>query len=102
MPSPSASVDWTGLAAVLVECIERLRRPDLDLTWSSYVSAEAAVHELDGLRRRVVDHDPTVLGRLPVRFAPTGPLPEAAMASGWGDRFVALADGVDQACGGAT
>ena len=58
----------------------------------------AAFAELDGFIRSVE------LGEIPrleiqVVFAPTGPLQEVSMASGWSDEFLVLAERADEALG---
>jgi hypothetical protein len=87
----------TKLADVLREAIVWLRRPDNDFAWSGWDDAEEAVSELSG-------HIATLeAGRLPpkldltVLFAPTGPIQEVSISSGWGDEFLALAERFDRA-----
>jgi hypothetical protein len=61
------------------------------------MDADAAVEEVDGLIGELES------GRLPARlaisvlFAPTGPIQETAISSGWGNAFLALADRCDAA-----
>lgn len=85
------------LLGVLRQVRERLAHPGADFLWSSWEDADAALAEVDplihGLER----------GALPARFsidilfAPTGPLQETAMSSGWGDEFLTLASRCDGA-----
>ena len=74
-----------------------LARSDNDFTWSSFVDQYAALRELDGhieqLRR-----GSTETGWMSVLFAPTGPIQEVAVSSGWGDEFLDLASRYDLAC----
>lgn len=85
------------LVDVLLDARALLARPGNDFSWSSWEDAGAALHEVDGLIRKVES------GQLPSRlsisvlFAPTGPLQETSLSSGWGDEFVALADRCDAA-----
>ena len=85
------------LADVLREAIVWLSRPDNDFAWSSWEDAQAAVSELSA-------HIATLeAGRLPpkldltVLFAPTGPIQEVSLSSGWGDPFLSLAERFDHA-----
>ena len=87
----------TKLAEVLREAIVWLRRPDNDFAWSSWNDAEEAVSELSA-------HIATLdAGKLPpkldltVLFAPTGPIQEVSVSSGWGDEFRSLAERFDRA-----
>ncbi|HYJ80517.1 MAG TPA: hypothetical protein VEW03_12970, partial [Longimicrobiaceae bacterium] len=81
------------LADVLRETRELLARPDNDFAWSSWEDADDALREIDGLITAVER------GEVPgsVLFAPTGPIQEVSLSSGWGDEFLALADRWDAA-----
>lgn len=85
------------LADVLREAIVWLQRPDNDFAWSSWNDAEEAVSELSA-------HVATLdAGKLPPRldltvlFAPTGPIQEVSVSSGWGGEFLLLAQRFDRA-----
>lgn len=87
----------TKLADVLREAILWLQRPDNDFAWSSWNDAEQAVSELS-------THIATLgAGKLPpkldltVLFAPTGPIQEVSVSSGWGEAFLSLAERFDHA-----
>ena len=82
--------------AVLDEVIDRLGRPDADYSYSSFISPESGIAEVDGYREQF---RAGVLrpGTLPLLFAPTGPIQEVAISSGWGDRFCELAAQLDAA-----
>jgi hypothetical protein len=96
-PAEAVEVARRELLDVLRRIRELLAHPDADFLWSSWEDANAALAEVDplihGLER----------GSLPVRFsidilfAPTGPLQETAMSSGWGDEFLPLASRCDGA-----
>ncbi|GAA1420702.1 hypothetical protein ACFQZ4_48050 [Catellatospora coxensis] len=92
-------VDVAALVIVLGEVRERLARPDNDFSWSSFMDADAALAEIDGLIVRV-RAEGSVPFALSVLFAPTGPIQEVALSSGWGDEFLALADRFDDASAG--
>jgi hypothetical protein len=78
----------TKLADVLREAIVWLSRPGNDFAWSSWDDAGEAVAELSA-------HVATLeAGTLPskldltVLFAPTGPIQEVSISSGWARRFL--------------
>src|SRR5688500_14000353 len=85
------------LANVLREALALLARPGNDFAWSSWAGAAAALAEVDGLLATLE------AGRLPSRlavsvlFAPTGPIQEVSLSSGWGPEFLVLADRCDAA-----
>jgi hypothetical protein len=85
------------LRNVLLDARSLLARPGDNFDWSTWADAEAALREVDGLIA-VLDSD-----RLPSRlavsvlFAPTGPIQEVSISSGWGDEFLALASRCDAA-----
>jgi hypothetical protein len=83
------------LLLVLREVAELVRRPTNDFTWSSWRDADDALAELEGARASIeAGKAPSSLS---VVFAPTGPLQELSLSSGWGDEFVALAERFDAA-----
>jgi hypothetical protein len=88
--------DVTQVLAVVGEVRALLALPDNDYSWSSFGDAEAALNEIDELVAEV-----RAGGEVPfmlrVLFAPTGPIQEVSLSSGWGDEFVALADRFDAA-----
>jgi hypothetical protein len=87
----------SALLEVLAEARELLELPANNFDWSSWRDAEEALAEIDGLVAALES------GRLPDRlsisvlFAPTGPMQEVSLSSGWGDEFVTLADRCDAA-----
>jgi len=85
------------LAKVLREARSLLAHSGNDFSWSSWEDAGAALVEVDGLIAQLE------AGRLPSRltvsvlFAPTGPIQEVSLSSGWADEFLALAARCDAA-----
>ena len=85
------------LIDVLREAKTLLALPGNDFGWSSWKDAPAALAELD--RQIAVIEG----GRLPPRldvavlFAPTGPMQEVSLSSGWGQQFLVLATRFDAA-----
>ena len=71
--------------------------PGNDFAWSSWVGREDAVEELDGilsaLRAGVLPGELS----MEVLCAPTGPIQEVSLSSGWGGEFLALAERFDEA-----
>ena len=86
-----------ALMDVLREARALLALPGNDFAWSSWEDASAALAELD---RQIADIG---AGKLPPRldlavlFAPTGPMQEVSLSSGWADEFVAVASRFDAA-----
>ncbi len=85
------------LANVLREARLLLTLPGNNFDWSAWEDADAALVEVDRLVAKLV------AGRLPSRlavsvlFAPTGPIQEVSLSSGWGEEFLTLASRCDVA-----
>ena len=87
------------LADVLRGIAELINRDDVDTSWSSY-EADELRSEIGSLLRKVeagLAFDGAERGHLQYLFAPTGPLQETAMSSGWAYEYLALADRFDKA-----
>jgi hypothetical protein len=89
-----------ALLAVLDATRALLARPGNDYAWSSFQDAEAAVAEIDELA--AVVRGGGVPSGLSILFAPTGPIQEVAISSGWGEEFLTLAGRFDAALEEAT
>jgi hypothetical protein len=74
-----------------------LGRPENDFTWSSWKNAEAALREIDAVIARVSRGEMPDQRQLAVLFAPTGPIQEVSVSSGWGEMFLELAARLDAA-----
>jgi hypothetical protein len=87
----------TKLLLVLEETRGLLAAADNDFTWSSWRDRNDALDEIDTLlselRSGII---PSAL-TLRVLFAPTGPIQEVSLSSGWGDVFIELAQRFDDA-----
>jgi hypothetical protein len=85
------------LISVLEEARELLAAADNNFAWSSWRDCNDALDEIDTilfeLRSGIL---PSAL-TLNVLFAPTGPIQEVSLSSGWGDRFIELAKRFDDA-----
>ena len=85
------------LISVFEETRELLADPGNDFTWSSWVGREDALREMDGILSSLW------CGVLPkslsmeVLYAPTGPIQEVSLSSGWGEAFLALTERFDEA-----
>lgn len=87
--------------ALLLDVFQRARdlvaRPDNDFAWSSWRDVEHALEEIDGLIVRLQNDDIPDTFDMSILFAPTGPMQELALSSGWGNRFLGLASEFDAA-----
>ena len=85
------------LLGVIRNARSLLLRPGNNFECSSWEDADAALWEVDGLIAVMAS------GRLPSRlgisvlFAPTGPIQEVSIRSGWADEFLDLASRCDAA-----
>jgi len=89
------------LVAVLKDARGLLARPGNDFLWSDWDDAPEALAEIDGLvaALETTGSEAGACRAAAVLFAPTGPLQEVALASGWPDAFAALARRLDRATG---
>jgi hypothetical protein len=87
----------TLLVDVLRASIELVSLEDNDFAWSSWADSAAAVAELSRLLE--VAETGGTLDRLTlsVIFAPTGPMQEVSISSGWGETFLKVAERYDYA-----
>jgi len=79
--------------AILTEVRELLSSPQNDFAWSTWRNREAALAEMDEVMRRARAGS---VSELSILFAPTGPIQEVSSSSGWGDRFLDLAERLDR------
>ena len=85
-----------GLIAVLREARVLLALQDNDFAWSSWEDSVAALREIDGLISCIEAGDlPTRLD-VSVLFAPTGPIQEVSLSSGWAYEFLDVAARFDE------
>ena len=87
------------LIQVLMDVRAALARPDNNFDRSTWPDAETALAELDASVDRLRAGGPVTAG-LVILFAPTGPVQEVALSSGWGDEFLVLAGRFDAAAAG--
>lgn len=82
------------LISVIRETRTYLAREANDYSWSSWNDQEDALAEIDSILAQLEN------GSLPdieVLFAPTGPIQEVSMSSGWSREFLQLAEQFDEA-----
>ena len=85
------------LLSVLYEARGLVSLPGNDFVWSSWEDAEAAVRELDYWIEALQSEKEINPGNMEILFAPTGPMQEVSLSSGWGNAFLKLADRFDAA-----
>lgn len=81
------------LRDVLLEARSLVAQPGNNFDWSCWEDAPAALREIDALGRG----ETPARRSLSVLFAPTGPLQEVGLSSGWAGAFSALANRFDAA-----
>jgi hypothetical protein len=86
--------DLSGLLAVMMEMRRLVALPDNDFAWSAWRDQHAALADMD---RYIADLTQGVVPPLSWLFAPTGPLQEVSLRSGWGAEFLAFAARFDAA-----
>jgi len=85
------------LRDVLTEARALLARPDNNFDRSSWRDAEAVLREMNCLIA-TLERGRTPSGlAMSALFAPTGPIQEVSISSGWADEFLALARRFDAA-----
>ena len=95
----SARMNAAEIVEVLVAVRELVARPENDFSWSSWGDQGPALAELDELID-LVRRERIPRRTLDVLFAPTGPIQEVSISSGWGAEFLAIAERYDRAIEG--
>ncbi len=85
------------LANVLEAAIELLSIEGNDFTWSSWSEAGVALAEIRSILAKVKKGDLPERTEVAVLFAPTGPIQEVGLCSGWSDVFEEVAERFDYA-----
>lgn len=88
---------WHELLDVLREARALLALPGNDFAWSSWKDVSTAVAEMDRHIMAVEGGQLPTLLDLAVLFAPTGPMQEVSLSSGWGHEFLTVAARFDVA-----
>lgn len=85
-----------GLVQVLESALELLSVPDNDFAWSSWRGAAEAEAEIQSLIGLVQSGSTPERLSVSVLFAPTGPLQEVSLSSGWAETFLKVAEQFDE------
>jgi hypothetical protein len=85
------------LISVLRDAHTFLARPDNDFAWSSWRDANEALGELDSLIATMSAGQLPPEMKVSILFAPTGPIQEVSMSSGWAWEFIELSERFDAA-----
>jgi hypothetical protein len=91
------AVDREALLKALRETRALLARPENNFDWSSWRDGEAALREIDALIAAVSNGAVPEPKHVALLFAPTGPIQEVSLSSGWGEIFLELAERVGAA-----
>ena len=94
---PDPADPRVALANVLRSAAELLSLPDNDFAWSSWANQAAAAAEIEALLAVVESGELPDRTSVSVLFAPTGPIQEVSLNSGWADAFLKLAERYDRA-----
>ena len=97
LSEPDAADARVLLAHVLLSAVELLSLPDNDFAWSGWADRPAAVGEVQALLAVVEAGGLPERTSISVLFAPTGPIQEVSVSSGWGDTFLRVAECYDRA-----
>jgi hypothetical protein len=89
--------DLAALLDIFSEVRTLLARPENDFDWSSWEDETDALAEIDGILTSLRAGDLPDTMNLLILFAPTGPMQEVSLSSGWGNRFLELAERFDDA-----
>lgn len=81
------------LIAILKETKALLALDGNDFSWSSWLDQPRAISEIDSIITALENGSVPEIG---VLFAPTGPIQEVSLSSGWGNEFLELAERFDK------
>lgn len=95
--NPEAIDPQKLLVSVLRVSVELLSLDDNDYVWSYWRDQDEALKEVGHLLAVAEAGKMPELSRLSLLFAPTGPLQEVSMSSGWADAFLKVAERYDAA-----
>lgn len=93
----SDDVKRHALLQILRDTRAHLARPENNFDWSSWENVEAALREIDALIECVANGAEANPQQLGVLFAPTGPIQEVSVSSGWAETFLRLAERLEAA-----
>lgn len=87
---------YAGLRLVIEAARRLVCRPGNDFSWSGWDGEDDAAREIDGIIFQLKSGQLPDPAQMRVLFAPTGPLQELSMSSGWGEEFLLLAESFDR------
>jgi len=85
--------DLQKLIGILKETRALIGQAGNDFSWSSWRDQDQALLEIDKI---IAELEGGSIPEIGVLFAPTGPLQEVSLSSGWGNDFLELADRFDK------
>jgi hypothetical protein len=85
-----------SLVHVLESAIELVALPDNDFSWSYWEGSEEAIAEINSLIDCIKNGSLPERVNVSVLFAPTGPLQEVSLSSGWAEAFSKVAEKYDE------
>ncbi|WP_081463490.1 hypothetical protein [Hylemonella gracilis] len=85
-----------ALIQVLESALELVLLPDNDFAWSSWANAAEAQAEIRVLIELALSGVVPERGTVAVLFAPTRPLQEISLSSGWAESFLKVAERFDE------
>ncbi len=87
---------YGALVLVLESATELVQLPENDFCWSYWEDAEEATREISKLLNLARSHTLPERVEVAVLFAPTGPLQEVSLSSGWAEPFLKVAEKYDE------
>ena len=81
------------LITILREAKAFLALDGNDFSWSSWRDQNQAIYEIDSI---IIKLENGSVPDIRVLFAPTGPIQEVSLSSGWGHEFIELAEQFDK------
>jgi len=90
------SEPYEALVHILESAIELVQIPENEFCWSSWESSEEATQELTELLDLAKSFTLPERVDIGVVFAPTGPLQEVSLSSGWARLFLKVSEKYDQ------
>ncbi|MGF1767080.1 hypothetical protein L4D06_06805 [Enterovibrio makurazakiensis] len=94
--SINESEPYEALVHVLESAVELVQIPDNDFCWSYWEDAEEASKEITKFLNMAKSYGLPERAEVGVMFAPTGPLQELSLSSGWAEPFLKVAEKYDQ------
>jgi hypothetical protein len=85
--------DLQNLILILEETRAYIAQDGNDFSWSSWIDQAHALSEIDSI---ITELENGAVPEMGVLFAPTGPIQEVSLSSGWGNQFLRLADRFDK------